>query len=454
MVRQQIDDMMTTVRREADDIASTIKDTAESVHNSFKGASLKEVGKRFNEPTGFNPVKVKKFLIVLIKILIVFEFMSATLEGFSTGNWGRLGHDLLLAGIIFIMWDRITHVVLQKKDEYRRKMEQSGTEIKLWDALVFSLLWSDEIYQDIPVELRRLVVIAYTLIAIGAGALYIGIGTGLVGLILCSSLILAAVNLLAWVVSRERGEKESLQTELRLAHDVQTGLMPKEHPDVNGFDIAGFSLPAKEVGGDHFDYAHLHDSPSKFAVCVFDVSGKGMQAAMSAVFTSGAFASEIGQSQCGGTILTRLNRSVYTHSRRGHFVAFLLAVLDSDERSLTFANAGQMKPLLKSGESVQQLDSAGVHFPLGMTADSQYEERTVYLQQGDVVLLYTDGISEAMNARHEEFGVQRLIGLLQKTDTRGIRAADIVNTINEDVRLHAGAVPQHDDMTMVVVKVL
>ncbi len=454
MVRQQLDDMMSTIRREADDIASTIEDTATSIHKSFKGSSLKDVGRRFNEPSGFNPVKIKKFLIVLIKILILFEFISAIKEGFSTGNWGRLGFDLLLAGIIYIMWDRITHVVLQKKDEYRRKMEHSGTEVKLWDALVFSLLWSDEIYQDIPVELRRLVVISYTLIAIGAGALYMGIGTGLVGLILCSSLILAAVNLLAWVVSRERGEKESLQTELRLAHEVQTGLMPKQHPEVEGFDIAGFSIPAMEVGGDHFDYAHIPDNPSKFAVCVFDVSGKGMQAAMSAVFTSGAFASEIGQSVCGGTILTRLNRSVYTRSRRGHFVAFLLAVFDSAERSLTFANAGQMKPLLKSRGNVENLDSTGVHFPLGMTSDSEYAERTVYLQQGDIILLYTDGISEAMNARHEEFGVQRIAGMLEKMDTANMRAADIIDRINDEVRIHVGSVPQHDDMTMVAVKVV
>lgn len=453
-MRRQFDDMLSTVRREADEIASTIKDTAESVHNSLKGTSLKDVGKRFNEPSGFNPVKVKKLLIVLIKILIVFEFLSAVTEGLMTGNWHRLGFDLLLAGIIYIMWDRITYMVLQKKDEYRRKMEQSGTAIKLWDALVFSLLWSDEIYQDIPVELRRLVVISYTLITIAAGALYIGIGTGLVGLILCSSLILAAVNLLAWVVSRERGEKESLQTELRLAHEVQTGLMPKHHPEVDGFDIAGFSLPAKVVGGDHFDFAHLTDTPAKFAVCVFDVSGKGMQAAMSAVFTSGAFVSEIRQSACSGVVLTRLNRSVYTHSRRGHFVAFLLAVLDSSEKTLTFANAGQMKPLLKSDGTVHQLDSAGVHFPLGMVPDSTYEERTVPLQQGDIILLFTDGISEAMNDQREEFGVQRLVDMLQQMNTSAMGAADIIHRINDEVRRHAGSVPQHDDITMVVVKAL
>ncbi|MBI5473735.1 MAG: PP2C family protein-serine/threonine phosphatase, partial [Ignavibacteriae bacterium] len=322
------------------------------------------------------------------------------------------------------------------------------------DAFVFSLLWSDEIYTDIPQDMRRLAVIAYTLIAISIGAIFVGIGQGLMGLIVCSALILAAVNLLAWVVSRERGEKDSLKTELKLAQDVQIALMPKEHPTVEGLDVAGFSLPAKEVGGDHFDYAVIGNDASQFGVCVFDVSGKGMHAAMSAVFMSGAFASEVKCSASAAETLTRLNRIVHSHSRRGHFIAFLLTIFDLHARTLRFANAGQTKPLLRSDGRTEWLDSSGVHFPLGMKEDSTYEERSIELHTGDFVLLLTDGFTEAMNAQREQFGVERIEALMCNLDPATTTAQQVVDRIRRDVEAHVQSAPQHDDMTMVVVKLV
>lgn len=454
MVRQEIDNVLHTVRKEANDIGSTLRETATSVRDSFRNGSIKDVPRRINEPSGINPVKFKKFLIVVIKLLIVFEFLGAIAEGANTQNWSRLGTDCLIAGVVYLMWDRIKRAIAQKKEEYRRKMEAPVDTTKLFDALVFSLLWSDEIYQDIPLDMRRLVVISYTLIAISIGAIFFGIGQGLVGLILCGSLILGAVNLLAWVMSRERGEKESLKTELKLAHDVQVALMPKEHPKVEGFDIAGLSIPAQEVGGDHFDYACMNGDSSQFCVSVFDVSGKGMQAAMSAVFTSGAFASEVKQSESAAEILTHLNKSVYTHSKRGHFVAFLLAIIDLNERTMTFANAGQMKPLHKSNGSVEWLDAAGVNFPLGMVADTQYDERIVRLGSGDLLLVMTDGFTEAMNAAGEQFGMERMEQTLRNLDTAPLSSQQILDHITSAIERHTGPVAQHDDMTMVVVRVV
>jgi serine phosphatase RsbU (regulator of sigma subunit) len=453
MVRDNtVNQISTRVRKEADEITSTLKEAAASVKTMFSNGGYKTIPKRINEPTGFNPMKIRRFLLVLIKILIAIELLGAIAEG-TSGDWSRLGNDCIYAGILYFLWDRIKRYVLEKKDVYRRRMERAGVELKLWDAMVFSLLWSDEIYNDIPMDMRRLVVIAYTLIAISIGAIYIGFGEGLVGLILCSSLILAAVNLLAWVVSRERGEKESLQTELKLAHDVQLSLMPKEHPSVAGFDIVGYSNPAKEVGGDHFDYSFLDMDNSKFCISMFDVSGKGMQAAMSAVFTTGLFASVVKQSCSAAEILTRLNKPVWTHRQRGHFVAFLLAVIDVQERTLTFANAGQMKPLLKANGSVQWLDSVGVNFPLGMKEDSEYGERTVQLNAGHTLLFITDGFTEAMNAARDQFGTERFERILNGVDSQ-LTSQQILERINADVALHVGNATQHDDMTMVVVKVL
>jgi hypothetical protein len=309
-------DPLTVLRREADEMAATLRDAVRSARAAWRNGGWKGLPRRVNEPSGFDPIKFRKLLIAVIKLLIVFEFLSAIVQGLGTDDWSRLGSDLILAGIVYVLWDRITGLVQQKKDEYRRKMEHPGGDTKLVDAFLFSLLWSDEIYMDIPQDMRRLVVIAYTLIAISVGAIFVGFGQGLVGLIVCSSLLLAAVNLLAWVVSRERGEKDTLKTELKLAHDVQLSLMPKEQPRVEGMDVAGISIPAREVGGDHFDYAWMNNHPHRFGVCVFDVSGKGMQAAMSAVFMSGAFASASRQNSAPAEMLTRLNRLVCLHAKR------------------------------------------------------------------------------------------------------------------------------------------
>lgn len=400
-----------------------------------------------------DPIKLKKIIVIVLKVIIVIELISAFGEGIH-GNWTRFAGDLIGAGFLYLTWDRLKYAIAQRKQISRQKIERSTEHIRLWDALAFSLLWSDEIYTDIPQDRKRLVVISYTLIALGVCAAFFHIGPGLMMVVIVGGLVLGAVNLLAWVVSLERGEKESLQTELALAHDVQISLMPKEQPSVPGYDIAGMSLPAQEVGGDHFDYAFLGGGKERFGISIVDVSGKGMQAAMSAVFTSGAYSSEVKQSSSPAEILTRLNRSIYSHTKRGQFVSFLLAVLSFSDRTLCFANAGQTKPILYSSHSTEHLNSLGVTFPLGMKEDSTYEERSIRLQTGDVVLLLTDGITEAMNTQKELFGLERLELCLANADLPAMSARQIMNAIIECVRRFSEGSAQHDDMTLVVIKVL
>ena len=400
-----------------------------------------------------DPIRYRKTLVTLLKLLVILELISGLSEGFKNQNWSRFGIDLIVAGVLYIMWERIRIVLRTQKEEIRKKMERPSQEIRLLDAMMFSLLFSDEIFKGIPEDRRRLVVTSYTLITLGLVAAFVKIGTGLMPLVVAGALVLAAVNLVTWVVSQEREERETLKTELKLAHDVQVSLMPKGHPEIPGLDIAGMSVPAREVGGDFFDYSCLDGQDTRLGIPVFDVSGKGMQAAMSAVFTSGAFASEAKQSSSPAEILTRLNRSVCSHSRRGHFVAFLLAAIDQKTRCLTFANAGQTRPILKSAGNVQSLDSVGVHFPLGMKEDSLYEERTVPLQPGDTLFLLTDGFTDAMDSQQEMFGTERIERLLKDPRLDGISAQNLMDLITEEVRRHVGDAAQHDDMTMVVVKV-
>jgi serine phosphatase RsbU (regulator of sigma subunit) len=401
-----------------------------------------------------DPVKFRKIITAILKVLIVIELVTALTQGLQGGSWGRFGVDLVVAGILYVLWERIRTMVRTQKETLRKRVESSPENLRVWDALAFSLLWSDEIYADIPADRRRLVVISYTLIALGVLAAFLSVGTGLMPLVVSGALVLAAVNLVAWVVARERGEKEELQTELRLAHDVQMSLMPKESPLVEGFDIAGLSVPAREVGGDLYQFSTLGGENGILGISVFDVSGKGMQAAMAAVFTSGAYASEAERSASPAEILTRLNRSIALNSQRGQFVAFLLVALDKGKRSVTFANAGQSQPLLRSGRTVQWLEPVGVHFPLGMQGDCVYEERTLELKGGDLLFLLTDGFTDAMNEAREIFSTERFAELIGRLDVGSRSARDILADISGEIAAHVGNAPQHDDMTMVVLRAL
>jgi serine phosphatase RsbU (regulator of sigma subunit) len=401
-----------------------------------------------------DPKKFKKILVTLLKILVVVELVSAFSQGTGGRGWGRFGVDLVTAGILYLTWERLAAVVEQKKEESWKLMEASPERAGLFNALVFSLLWTDRIYDNVPPDRLRLIVISYTLIALGLVAAFIQIGPGLMPLVVSGALVLGAVNLVTWVISLERGEKETLQTELKLAHDVQVSLMPKSDPSLAGFEIAGISVPAANVGGDLFDYSPLGTNGGVFGISVFDVSGKGMQAAMSAVFTIGAIAGEVDTSASPAVILTRLNRSIFAHSKRGHFVAFLMAAIDTARKTVTFANAGQTRPLLKSRGGLTWLDPPGVRFPLGMKEDSTYEEKTVQLAPGDILFMLTDGFTEAMNTKEEMYGAERVEEVVRDGAIDGLPPAAIIGRLTGAVRAYAAGAPQHDDMTIVVVKVL
>src|SRR5713226_7231725 len=121
-----------------------------------------------------DPVKLKKILATLLKLLVVVEIIGALSEGLGKGEWQRFVVDVIVATVLFSTWGRIVATVRRKKEEYKHKMQTSLHEVRLWDAFIFSLLWSDEIYSDIPVDRKRLIVISYTLIAFGLVTGFIG----------------------------------------------------------------------------------------------------------------------------------------------------------------------------------------------------------------------------------------------------------------------------------------
>jgi hypothetical protein len=448
-----MDNLKKEARSMAGDAAATARAAAGDLRELFVPTPADNPEASDRQARLLDPVRFKHILIRLLQVLVLIEIVTALSRGSQGDGWGRLGFDLVLAGILYITWERIQALVKQKKETTRQQIERSPHDIKLWDALVFSLLWSDEIYSEIPTDRRRFVVIAYTLIAIGVVVAFMSEGSGLMPLIFAGVLVLGAANLIVWVVAVERGQREALQTELKLAHEVQEAMMPKAHPAIPGLDVAGISVPARDVGGDLFDYSNVGENGGQLAVSVIDVSGKGLQAALSSVFTVGALASEARQASSPATILTRLNASICKHARRGHFVAFVLIVFDLVHGRALFANAGQTKPLLWSGGTMRWLDAVGVHFPLGMKPDTVYEESVVGLKEGDVLFLLTDGFTDAMNVQQEMFGTERMEAFLRDEQLLALPAQQILDQAVASIRTFVGAASQHDDMTMVVIKV-
>jgi sigma-B regulation protein RsbU (phosphoserine phosphatase) len=175
---------------------------------------------------------------------------------------------------------------------------------------------------------------------------------------------------------------------------------------------------------------------------------------MSAVFTNGALASELQAGRSPAEALTNLNRAFYSHSRRGNFVSFLLASVDASRKTVVFANAGQVKPLYVGKSGPCWLNGNGVNFPLGMVEHARYNDRQVQLEAGDVIVFLTDGVTEAMNASKELFSQERMEAFMRRPDIGRLSAAQVIDEVMTEVRSHMATAPQHDDMTLVVMKVL
>lgn len=249
-----------------------------------------------------------------------------------------------------------------------------------------------------------------------------------------------------------RLEKERIVNELKAAHEMQMGLMPTTAPQVEGFDIAGICQPAEAVGGDFFDYFWLDFDKHQFGVMLVDVSDKAMKGAMTAVMTSGMVSAEIGYNRSPHAIMQNVNRAMYWKTPANAFTAMLFATINPFTKILRFANAGLTRPLLRRGGEMIYLKVAGAHFPLGIQEEVKYQETELPLQSGDVLVFYTDGLPEAMNAKEELFDYPRLERLLRGLpDT--LSAAEIINSLVQKVQNFTGNAERHDDMTIVVVRV-
>ncbi|MDD3641938.1 MAG: SpoIIE family protein phosphatase [Candidatus Krumholzibacteria bacterium] len=245
-------------------------------------------------------------------------------------------------------------------------------------------------------------------------------------------------------------EEQSLmrmREELEIAYNIQTSLLPQEPPAIDGYDIAGRSIPAASVGGDYFDLIRLCDGRLFF--CLGDISGKGMPAAL---LMSNMLATLRGQDLDGSSpskILERSNHQMYRSTDPERFSTLLLGILDPGEHMIRYGNAGHNLPILVRGDGAVERLTTG-DLVLGALDEITFHEDTVSIGPGDTLLIFSDGISEAINVEDEEFGEERICGLI--ADHRNGSAQRLVEEIVIAVGAHAGKMPQRDDVTMVVIK--
>jgi sigma-B regulation protein RsbU (phosphoserine phosphatase) len=256
----------------------------------------------------------------------------------------------------------------------------------------------------------------------------------------------------AQVIENARlAEKEKallhVQEELRLAYEIQTNLLPKEAPRLSGYDIAGKNIPAKEVGGDYYDF--LAVEKHRLAFCLGDVSGKGLPAAMLMANLQAAVRSQAMAGTSLTSCLERANALLFRNTSPEKFATLFFGCLDTAGHILHYCNAGHNHPFL-IGNEIKPLRLSAGGLALGCFESFPYVENQVALQPGDQLIVFSDGISEAVNGTGAEFGEAR-IGELAAAN-REMPAATLIEYIFAAVGEHSRNQPQMDDMTMVIVK--
>lgn len=238
-----------------------------------------------------------------------------------------------------------------------------------------------------------------------------------------------------------------VQEELSLAREIQGNLLPKEAPRPPGYDIAGKSVPAKEVGGDYFDFLLL-DRP-RLGFCLGDVSGKGLPAALLMANLQAAIRGQALAATSPVSCLEKVNTLLFRSTSPEKFATLFFGCLDTEAHHIHYCNAGHNYPLLlRTGGGTQRLSAGGL--ALGCLESFPFEESRAELAPGDRLIVFSDGVSEAVNADDEEFGEERIAEVAAADP--GATAAELIEKILREVGRHAAGRAQHDDMTLVVVK--
>ncbi|MBD3178998.1 MAG: SpoIIE family protein phosphatase [Candidatus Latescibacteria bacterium] len=240
---------------------------------------------------------------------------------------------------------------------------------------------------------------------------------------------------------------QALKEEMKMAYRIQMELLPSSNPMIEGYDIAGSSIPAKAVGGDYFDF--IPAGENGLAVCIGDVVGKGMPAALLMSSTQATLRAQVENQLSPAEVMDRSNSLLFRSTDAGKFVTLFLAYLDTERNRIRYCNAGHEYPLVfRKGGRIERLETDGLI--LGAIEAADFGESETGLEPGDIVVLYSDGITEAFNMEGEQFGPERLRVAVE--GRRDSSSEMIISGLIESISDFAGGREQSDDITLVVIR--
>jgi serine phosphatase RsbU (regulator of sigma subunit) len=255
-------------------------------------------------------------------------------------------------------------------------------------------------------------------------------------------------------------EKKRLEEELRIARQIQMSLLPRGPLDVPGLSITALCVPAREVGGDYYDFFHLPDD--RLGMLIADVAGKGTSAALYMAELKGLVLALSQSHSSPRALLLEVNRIISENLDSRSFITMTYAVIDTREGTMTYCRAGHTPLVFMGGPGSPNGPGAMVLTPSGMVVGLRFpgasekfeellEEHRIDLSIGDVIVLYTDGITEAMNSASDLFGEARLSSIIEEHGH--LDSGELRERILREIESFVAGADQHDDMTMILVKV-
>ncbi|MFH0909880.1 MAG: PP2C family protein-serine/threonine phosphatase [bacterium] len=246
-------------------------------------------------------------------------------------------------------------------------------------------------------------------------------------------------------------EKKRIDHDLHVARRIQNSLLPKELPHVQGVEVAAFNDPAQEIGGDYYDFVPIDDK--HLGIVIADVSGKGVGGAILMSVCRSVLRAQAPGNLSPAAVLRSINRVMSKDISEDMFVSMLYMVLHVDTHELSVARAGHERPILLSRDGhVEPIESPGT--AIGMMDVETFErllgETTIQIKPGDVIVAYTDGITEAMNSEGEEWGMQNFLEAVRQASSEG--ANSVLNNVRQRLARFVGENPQYDDMTLVALR--
>jgi len=249
------------------------------------------------------------------------------------------------------------------------------------------------------------------------------------------------------LLTGEVAKQERLRRDLQIARDIQQRLLPEKCPEVEGFEIAAVGSAATEVGGDYYDFFWIDDTHLGFVVA--DVSGKGVHAALIAAMIRSIFRTQARGNTDVRSSLAQANGFIGDDLRSDMFVTCIYGILDTEKSTFEWGRAGH-EPLIVAHASGETDVFSPNGFALGVVPSADFDEllevETIHLKSGDRILIFTDGLTEAMNSDEEEFGMQRILDIMQNSQQNGV---DNIQMMEREVAAHVGDAAQSDDLTIV-----